>query len=201
HGVGEVQRYAMDALPVPRHQVDPFFDRLLDAERAAPAGDLRLALEHVDGAEVEGRLGTLGIQKPCVTGGKRLVERLGRFHAVILFANLKASVAAAAELSSAATLSTLPAIRRWARGFPARGILIPLALQTTRHGRRAARRTAAERSGFGRRLELGLELFLQDLSCRALRQGLHELHGARIFVRGETLLDEGDDVFRGSADR
>ena len=59
--VDQVQWHAMDALPVPRHQVDPLLDRLLDAERTAPAGHLRLVLEDVDGAQVEGRVRTLGI--------------------------------------------------------------------------------------------------------------------------------------------
>jgi hypothetical protein len=41
--------------------MDALLDRLLDAQRAAAAWDLRLAFEDVDGAEVERRLRPLGI--------------------------------------------------------------------------------------------------------------------------------------------
>jgi len=61
HRVREVERHAVDLLAVSRHQVEAFFDRLLYTKRATAARDLRLAFEHVDGAEVERRLRPLGI--------------------------------------------------------------------------------------------------------------------------------------------
>ena len=56
--------------------MDALFDRLLDTLSAAATRDLRFALEHVHGAEVERRLRPLGVQKPRITGGKRLVKGL-----------------------------------------------------------------------------------------------------------------------------
>jgi len=41
--------------------MDALFDRLLDSQRATTARDLRLAFEDIDSAEVERRLGPLGI--------------------------------------------------------------------------------------------------------------------------------------------
>jgi hypothetical protein len=76
HGMREVERHAMDALPISRDEVDPFFDRLLDANRAATAGELGLALKDVDGAEVQRRLRPLGIEKPRIACGERFVKRL-----------------------------------------------------------------------------------------------------------------------------
>ena len=75
-GVREVERHAVDALPISRDEVDAFFDRLLDADRAATAGELRLALEDVDGAEVQRRLRPLGIQEPSGACGERFVKGL-----------------------------------------------------------------------------------------------------------------------------
>jgi len=49
----EVERDAVDALAVSRDEVDTLLDRLLDANRAATAGELGLALKDVDGAQVE----------------------------------------------------------------------------------------------------------------------------------------------------
>ena len=40
HRVRDVQRHPLDALAVSRHEVDPFFNRLLDPERAASARHL-----------------------------------------------------------------------------------------------------------------------------------------------------------------
>src|SRR5882672_10182649 len=73
--VGEVPRHAMDALPVARHQVDPLFDRFLDAKCASPAGNPGPALEHVDGADVERCLCPFGVEKPGVARRERLVVR------------------------------------------------------------------------------------------------------------------------------
>jgi uncharacterized protein (DUF58 family) len=75
-GMREVERHAMDALPISRDEVDPLFDRLLDANRAATARELRLALKDVDRAEVQRRLWAFGIEEPSVSGGERLVVRL-----------------------------------------------------------------------------------------------------------------------------
>jgi len=92
----------MDPLAISGDEVNSLSDRLLDPEGAAPARELRLALEHVDGAQVERGLRPFGIQEPGVAGRQRLVERLvARFHAVILMAAVNADVARAAELRSA----------------------------------------------------------------------------------------------------
>jgi hypothetical protein len=61
HRVREVHRHAVDALAVPRDQVDALLDGLLDPEGAAPARNLGFALEHVDGAQVKRRLRPLGV--------------------------------------------------------------------------------------------------------------------------------------------
>src|SRR5712691_6985484 len=168
----------MDLLAVSRHQVDALFDRLFDTQSATTTRDLRFALEHVNRAEIERRLRPLGIQKPGVAGSERLVKGLGaRVHPLILFACSKPGVAGAAELRSAATLSPRLPNEARRRGFPARGILIPLAP-----------------SGLRRCLQLRLELLLQDLSRRALGEGVDELHRARVLVSGQALLDEFDDV-------
>src|SRR6266852_8440919 len=61
HRVRKVERYTTDLLAISRHQVDALFDRLLDTQRATATRDLRLAFEHIDGAEVKRRLRPLGI--------------------------------------------------------------------------------------------------------------------------------------------
>src|SRR6266851_1890146 len=76
HRMRKVERHTMDLLAVSRYQVDALLDRLLDPLSAAAARDLRFALEHVHSAEVEGRLRPLGIQKPRITSGERLVKGL-----------------------------------------------------------------------------------------------------------------------------
>ena len=65
--VGDVERHAADLLAVARHQVDALSDRLFDALRAPPAGNLRTALEDVDRAHVERGRGALGVEEPGVT--------------------------------------------------------------------------------------------------------------------------------------
>src|SRR5260370_39790518 len=74
--VGEVERNPVDALAVSRDEVDSLPHCLLDPEGAAPARQLRLTLEDIDGAQVERCLRPFGIQKPSITGRQRLVERL-----------------------------------------------------------------------------------------------------------------------------
>src|SRR6266567_4683657 len=74
-GMGEGPGNAMDALPVSRHEVDALGHRLLDTERAASAVHPGTALEDVDRAQVERRLGPLRVEKPCVPRRERLVER------------------------------------------------------------------------------------------------------------------------------
>src|SRR5260370_42576079 len=64
----------MNLLAVSRHQVDALFDRLFYSKSATTTRDLRFALEHVNGAEIERCLRPLGIQKPRITGRKRLVK-------------------------------------------------------------------------------------------------------------------------------
>src|SRR5260370_6156423 len=62
----------MNLLAVSRHQVDALFDRLFYTQSATTTRDLRFALEHVNGAEIERCLRPLGIQKPRITGRNRL---------------------------------------------------------------------------------------------------------------------------------
>src|SRR5712692_9487764 len=86
--VGEVERHPVNALAVSRDEVDSLSHRLLDPQGAAPARQLRLALEDIDGAQVERGLWPFGIQEPRVACRQRLVEGLGaRRHAVILTAD------------------------------------------------------------------------------------------------------------------
>src|SRR6266851_1810538 len=59
---------------VERPGMDALFDRLFDTQSATTTRDLRFTLEHVNGAEIERRLRPLGIQKPRITGRKRLVK-------------------------------------------------------------------------------------------------------------------------------
>src|SRR6266853_2633571 len=107
HRMGKVERHTMDLLAISRHQVDALLDSLLDALGATATRDLRFALEHVHGAEVERRLRPLGVQKPSVAGSERLIERRRRrIHWLILSVRGKPDVAWAAALRSAATLFT-----------------------------------------------------------------------------------------------
>jgi hypothetical protein len=48
--------------------VDSLADRLLDTQGAPTARKLRLALEDVNGAKVEGGLRPLGVEKPGIAG-------------------------------------------------------------------------------------------------------------------------------------
>ena len=82
--VRQVERDAVDALAVARHEVDALADGLLDAGGAAAARDSGAALEHVDGAEVERRFSPLRVQEPRVPCAERFEEAVRPRHGGIV---------------------------------------------------------------------------------------------------------------------